>query len=324
MDPLASLLEGPRARDPFLLRALLGPPWAVLVRDQAPLTVLCVVRGTAWLIPEEPGGPRQLTAGSVAVLRGPAPYRVADDPASPLQAEILPGGCGVAPDGTDLCETLDLGTRTWGTGTDAPNELLIGTYPLSSEVTGSLLRALPPVLSLGPREWDCALLPMLTTEITREAPAQNVVLGRVLDLLLISVLRAWFERPSSEPPAWYRAHGDPVVGPALRLLREHPAHPWTVAALAAKVGVSRAALARRFTELVGRPPMAHLTDRRLDLAAELLLDPDLTVEAVARRVGYGSAFALSTAFKRERGITPSDHRDAAAAAAATAAATVDA
>lgn len=315
MDPLTSLLEGPRARGAFLLRALLSPPWAVLVRDQAPLTVLCVVRGTTWLLPEDER-PRQLVAGSVAVLRGPAPYRVADDPADPTPlAEILPGGCSVDPEGADLCETLDLGTRTWGTAGDAPNELLIGTYPLSSDVTGGLLSALPPVLSLGPSEWDCPMLSLLAGEITREAPGQDVVLGRVLDLLLISVLRAWFERPSSEPPAWYRAHGDPVVGPALRLLHEHPAHPWTVASLAAKVGVSRAALARRFSELVGRPPMSHLTDRRLDLAAELLRDPDLTVETVARRVGYGSAFALSTAFKRERGITPSDHRGAAAAGA---------
>ncbi|SOD60596.1 transcriptional regulator, AraC family [Streptomyces zhaozhouensis] len=312
MDPLTSLLEGPRARDAFLLRALLSPPWSVRVRDQAPLTMLCVVRGTTWLLPDG-GEPRQLTAGSVALLRGPEAYRVADDPGSATRAEILPGGCSVDPDGGDLCETLSLGTRTWGSGPDAPNELLIGTYPLATEVTGGLLRALPPVLSLSPAEWDCPLMALLANEIDREAPAQDVVLGRVLDLLLISVLRAWFERPDTEPPAWYRAHGDPVVGPALRLLHEHPAHGWTVASLAAKVGVSRAALARRFSELVGRPPMAHLTDRRLDLAAELLRDPDLTVEAVAHRVGYGSAFALSTAFKRERGITPSDHRGVALA-----------
>ncbi|MDT0266881.1 AraC family transcriptional regulator [Streptomyces sp. DSM 44915] len=311
MDPLTSLLEGPRARGAFLLRALLSAPWGVRVRDEAPLTLLCVVRGSAWLVPDG-APPRLLTAGSVAVLRGPAPYRVADHPERAPNAEILPGGCSVGPDGTDLCETLDLGTRTWGTGPEATDELLIGTYPFPSEVTGGLLHALPPVLSLTPHEWDHALLPLLGTEITREAPAQDVVLGRVLDLLLISVLRAWFESPRSEPPGWYLAHADPVVGPALRLLHEHPAHPWTVAGLAAKVGVSRAALARRFSELVGRPPMAHLTDRRLDLAAELLGDPTSTLASVARQVGYGSAFALSTAFKRERGISPRDHRQVVA------------
>ncbi|CAM5354763.1 hypothetical protein GCM10010345_77560 [Streptomyces canarius] len=67
-------------------------------------------------------------------------------------------------------------------------------------------------------------------------------------------------------------------------------------------------LARRFTELVGEPPMTYLTGWRLTLAADLLRDPDATVGAVAQRVGYGSAFALSAAFKRERGLSPQEHR----------------
>jgi AraC-like DNA-binding protein len=90
----------------------------------------------------------------------------------------------------------------------------------------------------------------------------------------------------------------------------HPGEerPWTVATLAAETGVSRASLARLFTELVGEPPMTYLTGWRLALAADLLREPDATLGTVARRVGYGSAFALSTAFKRVRGISPRDHR----------------
>jgi AraC-like DNA-binding protein len=78
--------------------------------------------------------------------------------------------------------------------------------------------------------------------------------------------------------------------------------------LAAKVGVSRALLARRFTDVVGEPPMAYLTGWRLALAADLLLEPGATLGAVARRVGYGGAFALSAAFKRVRGVSPQRHR----------------
>lgn len=93
-----------------------------------------------------------------------------------------------------------------------------------------------------------------------------------------------------------------------RLLHHHPEQPWTVASLAAATGVSRAAFARRFTELVGEPPMAYLTGWRLALAADLLNAPAATVGAVARQVGYGSGFALSTAFKRVRGVSPKAHR----------------
>jgi AraC-like DNA-binding protein len=92
------------------------------------------------------------------------------------------------------------------------------------------------------------------------------------------------------------------------MLHINPNHPWTVAELAAKTGVSRAALARRFSALVGEPPMTFLTGWRLALAADLLREPDATVGAVARQVGYGSPYALSTAFKRARGVSPQQHR----------------
>jgi AraC-like DNA-binding protein len=83
--------------------------------------------------------------------------------------------------------------------------------------------------------------------------------------------------------------------------------------------VSRAALARRFTTLVGEPPMSFLTGWRLSLAADLLHEPGATVGSVAAQVGYGSSFALSTAFKRERGLTPQEHRARTRAAEAVAA-----
>jgi AraC-like DNA-binding protein len=98
------------------------------------------------------------------------------------------------------------------------------------------------------------------------------------------------------------------VGHALRLLHQEPSAPWTVASLAREVGVSRATLARRFADEVGETPMAYLTEWRLALAADLLREPDATVAGVARQVGYGTGFALSAAFSRVRGISPSEHR----------------
>jgi AraC-like DNA-binding protein len=152
------------------------------------------------------------------------------------------------------------------------------------------------------------LVALLSEEMAKDEPGQEVMLDRLLDLLLITVLRAWFTRQEAAAPAWYRAYSDPVVGRALRMLHNDPARPWTVASLAAETGVSRAALARRFTELVGEPPMAYLTGWRLALAADLLREPDATVGSVARRVGYSTPFALSAAFKRVRGVSPRQHR----------------
>lgn len=134
------------------------------------------------------------------------------------------------------------------------------------------------------------------------------MLDRLFDLLLIAAIRAHLARLGDDAPAWYRAHQDPVVGRAVRMLHEDPARPWTVAGLAAECGTSRARFARRFTELVGEPPMSYLIRWRLALAADLLREPQLTVETVATRVGYSNGFALSSAFKRVRGVSPTTYR----------------
>jgi AraC-like DNA-binding protein len=203
---------------------------------------------------------------------------------------------------------MNLGVRTWGNDPAGSTVLLTGSYLLTGEVGERLLRALPPVVVLRRADWDSPLAGLLADELERDAPGQEAVLDRLLDLLLITALRAWFARPEAAPPTWYTASADPVVGRALALLHHNAAHPWTVASLAAATGVSRATLARRFADLVGEPPMAFLTGWRLALAADLLRDPDTTLGAVARQVGYGSPFALSTAYKRAHGVSPRDRR----------------
>ncbi|RMI30528.1 AraC family transcriptional regulator [Nocardia stercoris] len=305
MDALAGLLEGPRARGAFLMCSLLDPPWSLRIQDEAPLTVVALIRGTAW-VRTDSAPPRQLTAGDVAIFRGPRPYTIADDPATAPQIIIHPGQVTTTLDGEILCETLSLGVRQWGTAAAGATVLVTGTYESSGAVSHRLLRALPEVAVLARGEVDTRLLDLLVDEATVDRPAQSAVLDRLLDLLLIAALRAWFDR--TDAPAWYHAYSDPLVGKALRLLQHNPAHAWTVAALAEAVGMSRAALARRFTDLVGEAPMTFLTDWRLSLAADLLAESDATVESIARRVGYGTAFALSSAFKRHFGISPRDHR----------------
>jgi AraC-like DNA-binding protein len=307
MDALASLLDGPRANGAFTLRVMLDPPWSVRVRDEAPLSVISLARGGAWVLPDD-GDPVRLRQGDVAIMCGPDRYTVADDPATEPQVIIYPGEHCATPDGVPLAEPMSLGVRTWGTNRAASTVMLVGTYQLSGEITQRLLDALPPMVTLSTDGRTSPLVALLGQEVSRDEPGQDAVLDRLLDLLLTATLRAWFARSDGNAPGWYRAHGDPVVGTALRLMHANPAHPWTVDGLAAKVGVSRAALARRFTELVGEPPISYLTGWRLDLAADLLREPNATVGAVARQVGYGSAFALSTAFKRERGISPREHR----------------
>ncbi|MHA4813719.1 AraC family transcriptional regulator [Streptomyces aculeolatus] len=310
MDSIAGLLDSPRAHGALMIRALLEPPWSVRVVDRAPLSIVALASGTAWVTYDD-AEPVRVGEGEIAIMRGPDPYVFSDDPATAPQAVIHAGGRCETPDGQSLAEELDADVRTWSHGGGGSARMLIGSYENAGEIGARLLGALPRLVVVTKEMCDCPVLPVLEEEIGRNGPAQRVVLDRLLDLLVVAALRAWFARPEARAPGWYRAQGDPVVGRALKLLHNNPAHPWTVAELAVRAGVSRAALARRFAELVGEPPMTYLTGWRLALAADLLREPDATVGAVARRVGYGSPFALSTAFKRVHGVSPQEHRLAA-------------
>lgn len=308
MDSFTGMLDGPKASGAFLLRSILNPPWALRIEDRAPLSLATMVRGEAWVLPDG-GEPVRLRPGDVALLRGPEPYTLADHPDTPVQVVVDADQRCSTGEGEDVTDARALGVRTWGHAADGSAVLLSGTYQLDREIGRRLLSALPPLLIRPAGSGDTALVRLLAEEIGRDEPGQELVLDRLLDLLLVTILRSWLAAPDSGAPAWYQAQGDPVVGPALRLLHGSPAYPWTVAALAGKVGVSRAALARRFAELVGEPPMTYLAGWRLGLAADLLREPDTTVARVAREVGYSSAFALSAAFKRVRGVSPQEYRN---------------
>ncbi|WP_432519824.1 AraC family transcriptional regulator [Kineococcus sp. SYSU DK006] len=318
MDAFSDVLRGVRAQGSLFGRSILTPPWSLHFVDGAPLTLCALVSGAGWIVAEgEP--PQRIGAYDTVLVRGPGTFRFVDE----VGTGAVPIACGVE------CATPEQGgTRhrlgwhdpdqpggSGGSGRgDAATTLIVGAYPVHGEISRQLLEALPVLLRVGAGGSADPVLDHLAAEAAIDAPGQQVVLDRLLDWMLVCTLREFFDRDRAEAPAWWAAQRDPVAGEALRVLHAEPAAPWTVAALAERVGVSRATLAKRFADLVGEPPLTYLTRWRMALAADLLLDqPDATLAEVARTVGYSDPFGFSTAFKRVRGSSPSDFRRAAAA-----------
>nr|WP_246211448.1 AraC family transcriptional regulator [Phytoactinopolyspora alkaliphila] len=312
---MANLMNEVRSSGALFGRTLMETPWAVRFADGAPLTLVTMLRGGGWIVPDG-AAPVRLAARDMALVVGGGHFSMTDDISvntPPYYVMHGPDHCTTA-DGQVMGAEVMLGTRTCGESRDSPNVLLTATYQVKGRISERLLNGLPPVVVVPCDDEPCALLDVTTAEIERDDPGQQAVLDRLLDLLLLSTLREWFARPEASAPPWYRAWGDPVVGMALRAIHEEPAKPWTVASLAAEAGVSRATFARRFADLLGEPPMAYLTNWRLSVAADLLQHTDATIESIARQVGYSSAYALSGAFKRYLGTRPSEHRALATAA----------
>jgi AraC-like DNA-binding protein len=296
MDVLDDLLRGVRADGVAFDRSVLSPPWALRFAGGPSLTLCAPLSGEGWIV-RDGHETQRVRLGETAIVRGPQPFVVTDEPPE----------AGRPP---RTVRQVEFPGRA-ADRVDSDTVLLAGVYRMTGHVPRRLLRVLPPVLVL-PHEHDCTPIhDYLRALVPGARSGRPIVLDRLMDWLLVCTLRDWFDRPGADPPGWYGALADDVVGPVLHAMHESPGEPWTLATLAGRAGVSRTTLATRFTGLVGEPPLSYLTEWRMALAADLLADPDQTVARVARRVGYADAFSFSAAFKRVQGVSPSEHRRAA-------------
>jgi AraC-like DNA-binding protein len=142
----------------------------------------------------------------------------------------------------------------------------------------------------------------------------ETVLSRVSELMFVEVVRCHLEALPPEQTGWLAGLRDAFTSRALGLLHGQAARPWTLDALAREVGLSRSALAERFTHFVGQPPMQYLARWRMHLAAGMLRNATSNIAEVASDTGYLSEAAFSRAFKKLVGVPPAAWRRQAGAA----------
>ena len=103
----------------------------------------------------------------------------------------------------------------------------------------------------------------------------------------------------------YQHCADLFVARALRAMDRSLVEIPSIHALCLRLGISRSGFHTRFVQEVGVPPGRYLSRLRAQRAHELLsTHPDLTIDAVARKVGYSCGEAANRAFWREFGGAP--------------------
>jgi AraC-like DNA-binding protein len=273
VDVLSDVIAAMRIGRPHSNRLERLAPWGFHIAPAANAGFHVVLQGTCRLI--RPGGePLQLGAGDVVC--------------------VLPHA-----DGYDLADN------------GAATVLLCGAYLLDRSRPHPLLADLPGIIHLparvGRHPGLRSAVELLGHELDHPQHGTDAIVPALLDMLLLYTLRAWIGEQTCAN-GWVSALADPAVGAALRAIHHDPGHPWTVEELGGQARLSRAAFARRFTELVGQPPLAYLTWWRMTVAARMLRDSDTPVGTIAARAGYTSEFAFAKAFKREHGIAPGGYR----------------
>jgi AraC-like DNA-binding protein len=197
--------------------------------------------------------------------------------------------------------------------------MVCGYLACDSSLFNTVLATLPRLMIVNMRDgaaaqWLLSSIRFGIAESRAQRAGAGTVLAKLSELMFVEAIRRHVESLPSEQTGWLAGLRDRFVGRSLALIHAKPAKAWTVEELAGEVGLSRSALAERFTGLIGQPPMQYLTRWRLQLAANLLRTGSGNVASVAADVGYDSEAAFNRAFKRELGVTPAAWRRAPAAA----------
>lgn len=100
----------------------------------------------------------------------------------------------------------------------------------------------------------------------------------------------------------------PAIDELQRWLPDHLEEDLTVVAMACRAGMSQRNFARCFAVETGTTPAAYVEELRVEAARRLLETTDLTIEAVARRVGFRRTETLYRSFRRRLSTTPDRYR----------------
>jgi len=191
-----------------------------------------------------------------------------------------------------------------------PTDIVCGFLGCDARPFNPLLAALPRVIRVSDGAGGAlgAFMRFAMAEAREHRIGGEAVLGHLSELMFVDVVRRYLETLPEDGIGWLAGLRDTFVGRALMALHRDPARDWTLESLAHEVGLSRSALAERFTQFVGQPAMQYLTNWRMQLAANHLLSGTDNVAAIADRVGYESEAAFSRAFKKVVGSPPSQWR----------------
>jgi AraC-like DNA-binding protein len=315
MDVLSEVLETVRLDGAMFYNAEFSSPWCFRSPRSSMLSPYLsdgrrhviifhlLTEGRGYAHVEGDGRPVALDAGDIVIFPHGDPH-------------ILGNGPPVTPvdNSRELERVLSLGLKLSRMGGGGElTKFICGYMTCDPQLSRIFLAGLPPVLKVSIRndasgQWLENSIRYSVDKADTSRPGGEAVLAKLSEVLFVETLRRYISQLPRAQTGWLAGVRDPEVGKALALLHRKPADPWTIAALAKEVGMSRSVLADRFRRYLSEAPMAYLTRWRIQLGAQMLTSTSSSVAQIAAEVGYESEPSFNRAFKREFGLPPARFR----------------
>lgn len=297
MDVLADVLSVARYGNSSLCYSELFYPWAVEFKPDQLAAFHYVSRGHCWFVSNSQDKPIQLAKGDLILITQRAKHVLAN-PASTKPKRYIEVARPISE-----AKTIQSNSTV----------LICGGYYFDSDAVYPFLSLLPDLIflpaGLVQANSDIKnIIELLLKEQRNNAPGCGAVITRLMDVLFIYIVRAWQSEQAADFPGWLGALADGKIGRTLAMIHQNPSKRWTVEILANEARMSRAAFAKRFSELVGEAPLTYIRRWRMDLAARYLRSTNETISGIANKVGYDSDTTFSKTFRLSRGLSPGQYR----------------
>ena len=296
MDPLASLIALLRPRT-VLSKVVEGAgSWGVRYTAVDTAGFGLILSGSCYLTVDGTV-PIVLEAGDFVLMPWSPGFRMTRDPNFEPPASI-----------PNLVENSSLRIRHGLPEGEPQFELLGGFFEFEAVNVALLKELLPSLVHITADRGGLriqSLVRLITDEISVIRPGRDLILERLVEVLLIETLRQP-EAFVETKPGLLKGLSDPDISRALRAFHADVSHSWTVVKLAAVAGLSRSTFSERFRQAVGTSCMDYATQWRMALAKDKLRYEKRALEELAFEIGYQSASAFSTAFRRQTGHSPRD------------------
>lgn len=296
-DPLSDFLVSLSAKTTFFTGLYAGGEWAISFPAPRGIKFNTIRRGNCWLTVENAGEPVLLHEGDCFLLSRQRAFMLGSGPdVKTVNAERV------------YCNAVN-GIARFGTEDDF---FLVGGRFEFNEDMSLISELLPPVLVIrrnAPQadalQWSLA---KLANELAQPQHGSSLMVCHLGHIMLVQALRLSFTSENRVAPGLLAGLTDPRIAQVIRAIHGDPHRRWTLAELAAIACISRSTLAQTFRDKTGIPPVEYVLRWRMQLAGRALVNSDILISALGQAFGYDSDSAFSHAFRRIKGLTPSEYR----------------
>ena len=298
MDPFLDLIRLLRPTAMLTAGLYATGRWGVSFRQRDDV-LFCWVESGECLLVRADAAPLRLQAGDFVLVRTTTPF-------------VLTSDSSVAPEDSEtiVAATQDPVLRLDG-GVGASTGLRGGRFVFDTTNEQLLTGLLPSLVHVSRDDsssWRVqSLLKLNETESAVPGPGSDFIVTRLVEVILVELLRQEALRVDREQTGLLAGLGDPVTSRALSAMHGDVAHAWTVASLARSCNVSRSTFAAHFRKVVGVGPIDYLLRWRMTLAKDELRRGVRSSGEIAFAIGFQSSSAFSTAFTKATGCSPREY-----------------